>query len=165
MKKDTQEKIDNKVNIKKKILNIVNCLAIIAYLVVFYFIYIYYDLNIFELFFKISSFTLLIISIIVFEIAYKKDDESIGKNGIEILVVAIYSLLAKYLFKVFNINIQDYIKIGICFAILYYILKTVIIYTQENKKKLEELSDIKEIVKDKPIKKKSRRKNVNNQKD
>ena len=48
---------------------------------------------------------------------------------------------------------------GLCLFISYYIIKNILIYTKERKAELDKLSDIKEIVKDVPIKKETRRKN------
>ena len=41
--------------------------------------------------------------------------------------------------------------------LIYYGIKNIIIYTCERKKELDNLSDIKEIVKDEPIKKETKR--------
>ena len=41
------------------------------------------------------------------------------------------------------------------------LLKNAILYTKQNQDELENMSDIKEIVKDEPVKKISKRKNVN----
>jgi hypothetical protein len=48
---------------------------------------------------------------------------------------------------------------GTYIFLIYYGIKNIIIYTCERKKELDNLSDIKEIVKDEPIKKETKRKN------
>ena len=107
----------------------------------------------------ISSLFFLAISIIVMEIAFKKSDELTFLNGIEFLAMAIFILLTQHMTKLFNYSIQVYTLAGANFIGVYYILKSAILYTKEQKDKLNSLSDIKEIVKDEPIKKVSKRRN------
>ena len=165
MESCTPEKKDKNSKIIEKVLNIIYLILIILYFISLYLIQINYDSNFFIKYFKISSFVLLIVSLITFEIAYKKENTKIGIHGIETLVVSIFTLLIQYMTRVFYVGIQEYIKLCIGITIAYYILKIIIKYTNENKQKLDNLSDIKEIVKAKPIKKLTKRKNINNAKD
>ena len=107
----------------------------------------------------ISSLFFLGISIIIMEISFKKSDELIFTNGIEFLAMAVFILLTQHMAKLFNYSIQVYTLAGANFIGIYYILKSAILYTKEQQNKLNNLSDIKEIVKDEPIKKASKRKN------
>ncbi len=107
----------------------------------------------------ISSLFFLGISIVIMEISFKKSDELIFTNGIEFLAMAVFILLTQHMSKLFNYSIQVYTLAGANFIGIYYILKSAILYTKEQQNKLNNLSDIKEIVKDEPIKKASKRKN------
>ena len=107
----------------------------------------------------ISSLFFLGISIVIMEISFKKSDELIFANGIEFLAMAVFILLTQHMTKLFNYSIQVYTLAGANFIGIYYILKSAILYTKEQQNKLNNLSDIKEIVKDEPIKKASKRKN------
>ena len=107
----------------------------------------------------ISSLFFLGISIVIMEISFKKSDELIFTNGIEFLAMAVFILLTQHMTKLFNYSIQVYTLAGANFIGIYYILKSAILYTKEQQNKLNNLSDIKEIVKDEPIKKASKRKN------
>ena len=107
----------------------------------------------------ISSLFFLGISIVIMEISFKKSDELIFANGIEFLAMAVFILLTQHMSKLFNYSIQVYTLAGANFIGIYYILKSAILYTKEQQNKLNNLSDIKEIVKDEPIKKVSKRKN------
>ena len=107
----------------------------------------------------ISSLFFLGISIVIMEISFKKSDELIFTNGIEFLAMAVFILLTQHMTKLFNYSIQVYTLAGANFIGIYYILKSAILYTKEQQNKLNNLSDIKEIVKDEPIKKVSKRKN------
>lgn len=107
----------------------------------------------------ISSLFFLAISIVIMEVSFRKSNELTFINGIEFLVMAIFILLTQHMTKVFNYGIQVYTLVGANFIGIYYILKSAVLYTKEQQDKLKSLSDIKEIVKDEPIKKASKRKN------
>ena len=108
---------------------------------------------------NISSMIFLFISIMIIEISYKKEDDNILIYGLEFLVLAIFTLLIKHIPKLFECNTQTYILIGSYLFAIYYMLKSTILYTFEKQQELKKYSDIKEIVKDEPIKKASKRKN------
>ncbi len=107
----------------------------------------------------ISSLFFLAISIAIMEISFRKSDELTFINGIEFLAMAVFILLTQHMTKLFNYSIQVYTLAGANFIGIYYILKSAVLYTKEQQNKLKSLSDIKEIVKDEPIKKVSKRKN------
>ena len=106
-----------------------------------------------------SSMLFLVISIIMMEIAYRKNKELTFLNGLEFLSMAIFILLTQHMAKVLNCSIQVYTLAGANFLAVYYILKSAILYTKDQQNKLKDLSDIKDIVKDEPIKKAPKRKN------
>ena len=108
---------------------------------------------------NISSLVFLAISIIMIEISYKKESDSIAMYGIEFLALAIFTLLIKHMPKLFQCNTQTYILIGSYLFAIYYMLKTAVLYTKERQEELNKLSDIKEIVKNEPVKKATKRKN------
>lgn len=108
---------------------------------------------------NISSFAFLLISILMIEISYKKEDENIMVYGLEFLAVSIFTLLIKHMPKLFGCSTQTYVLIGSYLFAIYYMLKSTILYTRERQQELKNYSDIKEIVKDEPIKKATKRKN------
>lgn len=108
----------------------------------------------------ISSMSFLGISIILFEIGYRKEKTKVFINGIEILILAIFTLFIKHMPKVLNTEIIDYTKKGIYLYGAYYIIKSAAIYTKLKQDELQQLSDIKEIVKEEPRKKATKRKNI-----
>ena len=155
MENDSKEKN----NIVKKINDLVtgNVLNNLVYasMITIYFMFfnmyaVFTEATLFTQYIKISSFIFLLLSILIFEIAL---------NGIEFLVLSIFSLLIQYIPKVLKINENTYMVAGTYIFLIYYGIKNIIIYTCERKKELDNLSDIKEIVKDEPIKKETKRKN------
>lgn len=107
----------------------------------------------------ISSLVFLLIAIVMFEVGYRNKIAKIFINGAEFLVLAIATLLIKHIPKTLGYTIKQYTETITCAFIAYYILKSVIMYTKLKQDELKNLSDIKEIVKEEPIKKETKRKN------
>lgn len=110
---------------------------------------------------NIASMIFLTISIIIMESSYKKEDDHLIMFSLEYLGISIAVLFSKYIPKLLNCDIKNYIIISSIIIFIYYILKLVIKYTIEKQNELKNLSDIREIVEYKPIKKKTKRKNIN----
>ena len=108
---------------------------------------------------NISSIMFLILSIVMIEISYKKEDDTTMMYGLEFLALAIFTLLIKHMPKLLSCNTQTYILVGSYLFAIYYMLKSSILYTKEKQEELKKYSDIKEIVKEEPIKKVAKRKN------
>ena len=138
--------------------NIIITVIIVLYYILINLAYYRVDEKIIELGLKLASMIVLVLSIITIEIAYKKDKGKIAIYGIEILVIALHTLSIMHVVEKFKIDFTTYILISSCTFGIYYILKVMIIYTIEKRKYLKDLSDIKEIVKNKPTKKEATKK-------
>ena len=112
-----------------------------------------------EITLKSIAAVIMIISIIIFEIAYKKDNGTIAIIGIETLIIAIHTLLIIHIVNIANIGFDIYIKISIFLFSIYFLIKSMIIYTIEKKRYLNSLSDIKEIIVNEPTKKEAKKSN------
>lgn len=97
-----------------------------------------------EVIYKISSFIFLIFTIVLFEIAYKKDDGNICIHSIEMLILSITTLLTPYIF--INRPSTFTLIVGAYFT-AYYILKNLVIYKKAKNNYLRNTSDISQIVK------------------
>lgn len=171
--KDSKEKVKEEIksSIKEKYQNINNMvtgdvLANLAYssMIMLYFMFfnIQYEAVseiILTKFINISSIAFLSIAIITIEVAYRKDDNSTLLYGIEFLILAIFTLLIKHIPKLLECGTQTYILVGSYLFAIYYMLKSTIAYTKERQQELNQYIDIKEIVKEEPIKKVTQRKN------
>lgn len=134
---------------KKQILkNSIVAILIILYLLVTFITYSVIQDNIFSRPWQVITMILVITSIVFFEIAYKKDSGIIAINGIEVLVLAFFTLTMSYIKSRFNIDIKICIIICSIIFLVYFLLKTMIIYTSGRKKELKSYSDIAEIVKE-----------------
>ena len=155
MKKKEMEKLE-KLNEEKKLTKEVkekirkkafNNFLIAADIILFFIILVISARNIEEnitlIIYRISSVIFLILTLIVFETAYKKDDDELAIHGIEMLVVSIVTLLTPYIFikktKILTSFVGGY-------TAAYYILKNLIIYRKEKAKFLKEQSDIPQII-------------------
>lgn len=96
------------------------------------------------LIYKLASLILFVFTLVLFETAYKKDDNNVCVHGIELFFLSVTTLLMPYIFiektSVFTAIVGAYFT-------AYYILKNLVIYRTEKTKYLREVSDIAEIVK------------------
>lgn len=95
---------------------------------------------------KVFSLAILAISIILFEYAYGKDDDNTALYGIEMLFVAIMSLVLLYTCILHQDKFVAVANIVACIGVLYYLVKSISIYIREKLKWKKTISDVKEIV-------------------
>lgn len=145
--------------VKKLLTNLTFGLITIIYLIFISIEYVRLDSLVLIKYINASIMLFLVISIIMMEIAYRKREGLIFFNGLEFLATALFILLEQHMAKVLNCSVQVYTFAGSSLFAIYYILKSAILYTKSQQEKLKDLSDIKDIVKDEPIKKVSKRKN------
>lgn len=95
---------------------------------------------------RVFGIGILAITIFLFEYAYNKDSGKLALFGVETLVVAILTLIAMYVYILYKDKIL--IVTGMCtiIAILYYTIKSILIYVIERKNWKQGISDVKEIV-------------------
>lgn len=141
--------------------NVLIAIAIMSYFVALYLCYGKLETNIFERGLQLVTMILLAITIILFEVAYKRDNGMLAINGIEMLVLSCHALSIPYIIQVFGFDLRWYVTIsGYIFAI-YFVFKSIVIYTLGRKEYLKSLSDIPEIVKkEEPRKKEATKKKV-----
>lgn len=135
-------------NIKKEVFTNI----VVAAVIVTYFIFIVLgsigsvknvrviDLNIFSMIF-------LGIAIVLFEVAYRKDQGNIAIYGIESLVVAIFTLFLPYIIFELDETHKKYYLLASIYIAAYYILKSIYIATRTRVEYMNSISDVKEIVK------------------
>ena len=143
--KDIPKELDDKIN------NIVFKNMIIAIIIIIYTFFIVMGFRnispekyIVDL--MVFSILLLFLSIIIFEIAYKKDRGKLAINGIEVLILAVITFYLPYMYAYLN---KDYntivILLGIAYS-LYYVIKSVVNVKIEKRKYKKSLNDMKNII-------------------
>ncbi len=110
----------------------------------------YYNVNdsTFEECMKYFALGIIVVTVISFEISYRKNSVKFAFISIELLLCAILSLYIPYIY----IHTTDYLRYSImilpAILIVYYAIKSLIIFKQEQFQYRNNLSDVKEIVKD-----------------
>lgn len=152
LEKEIREKrklpIEEQNKINKKIFE--NLIIAVIVMLYFYFINLG-SLNISEKSFqtdlKVFSISSIVITIILFEVSYKKDNGNIAIHGIEMLFFSIVTLLSIYAKSFLSIQFNSIITtISLLFGI-YYVGKSIIIYLKMNNEYQRKNSDISDIVK------------------
>ena len=82
-------------------------------------------------------------------------------TAIELIVISMYSLSILHIIRKYNFEFKLYLTASSYICAIYYVLKSIIIYTQSKRKILLEASDVKEIVKkEEPVKKEATKKAI-----
>lgn len=163
MKEDSKEKKKvKKPNFKRDILiNMIYAVMMISYFIALNLVYLNCETNIFQIYIKISYMLFLIIGLITIELSYKKQNYKTAIHGVEYIILAIYILLIERITTAFGFNMKVYIGMSSYIFAIYYTFKSILIDTNERRKKLKQLSDIKDIVKEeKPSKKVAKKRKV-----
>jgi len=138
----------NKLN-SKVFKNIIIAIAIMIYLIFINIGSLNIETETFITDLKVFSIILISATVIIFEIAYKKDSGTLCVYGIETLVLSIITLVLPTIYTILNEKFGAIvISIAMLFAV-YYVGKSIIIYKKEKKNYLKSTSDINEIVKKK----------------
>jgi hypothetical protein len=160
MRKGTIQKIEEEINEKRKMpkevkeslrkeifTNIIICACLVAYFLFLFLGSVDKTKAVRVIDLKIFSTIYLATSIILFEIAYKKDSGKIAIHGIEILLVAIMTLFLPYIIFELDSKYQKiYYFVGEYIAV-YYVIKCICIAIIRKRKYSKDVSDIKEIIK------------------
>lgn len=122
-----------------------NCLAavgMVAYFVLLALAYKRMETDVFSLDLKVFSGIFLVTVIILFEVAYKKDSGKIAMHAIELLAVAIITLLLTHIYELANGQFETITLILAGSAIVYYCIKCLImVLMQMRKSKLQEVKE------------------------
>ncbi len=145
-KKKLPQEEENKINSK-----IFENMIIADILMTFFYLISLGSLNIetpiFMMDLKVFSIGLIVLTVIIFEISYKKENGNLCIHGIECLVVAIFMLFSTYLYTMYMKEFYMYVSIFAYIMAIYYAIKSIIIYRKMKKRYIDNLSDIDEIIK------------------
>ena len=156
------KKIDEEV-LKKMIKNLLKAIFIIFYFFIINIAHIIVEPELLTRAIQLLTLVFLFIGIALIEKSYKKDDGKIAIEGIEVLVLAAHLLTIEHVTTKFKFYYEAYILSSSYIFALYFVLKTLIIYTNWIKECDDKRSDIKEILKkEEPIKKEATKKKKEN---
>lgn len=152
MEKEIEEKRKITDDVKKKIDNEVFYNFLLAVVIMTYMFFInfgFLNLNIeaFKIYIKILTLIIASLTIFFFELSYRKDNLKYTLTGIELLVCATIVVYIPYIYMRTNKVIKQLVMLVPLYYGVYYSIKNYIIYKREVFKYQNNLSDVKEIVK------------------
>lgn len=161
MKKEVDEKY-----LKQIFSNVVRAIVIVFYFLILNVLYENIDNTYFGIGAKILTMVFLAISVIIFEIAYKRDNDDMALLGIEVLLLSIYTMTTDYIVKKYGFEFKKYTYAASYVYAIYFVFKSMFIYTKGRKKIVDSFSDVREIVKkDEPIVKEATKKEIKEETD
>lgn len=137
--------------------NLLKAIGIMGYFIVLNFAYT--RMNVDRLMNDIEVFSgiFLVLGLVFLERAYKQDSGKIAISGIELLCLSMHSLSINHVITFYQYDFRTYLVTSSYIFAIYYVLKSIVIYTKEKREYLKRLSDISEIVKEEPIKKEAKK--------
>ena len=140
---DLVGKLDNYIFI-----NLMISIALMIYMLAINFLYLNEPIQIFSTSVKLFAMLLIIIDVAIFEIGYRKDSIKIWIHGFELLVCSILVLSLQYVYLYANNIVKSIFMLLPVFYSIYYVVKIIVEHIIETKKYRNNLSDVKELVKD-----------------
>ena len=137
--------------LKKIFKNLILAIVVMVYFIACNILYTKLNLDNMELITKAISGAFLIASVILSEFAYKRDSGTLTITAIELLILATHAMFIHHVITIYQFDYQTYILTSSYLFAIYYVLKSIIIYTKARMKYVRSLSDISEIVKEEPI--------------
>ncbi len=143
MTQEVKEKLNQKIW-----LNLCLAIGIMLYFCIMDAIYLYVPSDISAIALKILAMVAILLTVIVFEVAYRKENGALGIAGIELLVFCVIGLYMPHIYAHSDQVIGRVFLLTPLFCALYYASKAVVIYIKTEKSYQNHLSDVKEIVKE-----------------
>lgn len=139
---------DYKKQIRNRILkNALIALIMIGYLISINILSMYIETRIYILGIKIICVVLAIVSVIYFELSYRKDNGYLFLHGAEFLVLATITLFSVYAYSLFYITYNNILLYILIVVIVYFVIKTIYTLRSMKQQYYASQNDIKEIVK------------------
>ena len=146
-KRKMTEEVKEKLQ-KRIVKNGLIAIGVMLYICAMDTVYLYVNQEIVLSILKTFSMMAILVTVGIFELAYRKDSGRIAIVGIELLV---FSVIILYLPKVYQNSELWICKILLLtpiFCAIYYMAKSIIIYFKTEKEYQNNLSDVKEILKE-----------------
>lgn len=145
-KRKLPEEIKAKLN-NYTFVNLVISIALMMYMIVINIIFLNEEVEFFSTSVKVFSICLAIIDVLVFEIGYRKDDLRLWIHGFELLSCSLLILSLQYVYLYADLAVRTLFMLLPLYYSIYYVAKVIIVHIIETKKYQNNLSDVKEIIK------------------
>lgn len=129
-------------------INLMISIALMIYMLAINVLYLNEPIQIFSTSIKIFAMLLIIIDVAIFEIGYRKDNIQIWIHGFELLICSILVLSLQYVYLYAHNILKNIFMLLPIFYSIYYVAKIIVEHIIETKKYRNNLSDVKELVKD-----------------
>lgn len=123
-------------------------IIIMLYFCVINFSYYNFENTVFEENMKYFALGIIVLTVIMFEISYRKNSVKLLIIGLELFSCAVLSLYIPYIFLHSTSAVRISVMILPAFLLVYYAIKSFIIFKRKQFEYRNNLSDIKELVKD-----------------
>ena len=97
---------------------------------------------------KAFAVAFILVTVLVFEIAYRRENSALGIVGIELLVFSVIMLYMPQILKNLNQGMAQIFALTPFFCAVYYLVKSMIDYVKTEENYQNNLSDVKEIVRE-----------------
>ena len=128
--------------------NLLISIAIMIYLIAINLLFINKETEFFTNCTKATAFILMLLDLVFFEIAYRKDNGVLAIHAIELLLVCLFALAIPYIFIYTNPIVRKTVMISPIYCSIYYLGKAIVIHIIEKNRYINNLSDVNEILKD-----------------
>ena len=126
---EKENEMKNKIN-KEIFSNIIIAIILLAYFFIIPIIYNRFLQNkIFE-YLEIPAIIFFVVGLYFLERSYKKDSGKIFLRGIEFVIISGHTLSIQYIVTKYNFDFQLYLTVSSYVFAIYYVLKSIIIYTK-----------------------------------
>lgn len=137
---------------KKKIINrilknTVIAIIVIVYLIALNVLSLHIDTANYILGIKVVCVLLAMVSVVYFELSYRKDNGYLFMHGVEFLILATITLFSVYAYSLFFITYNSILLYILVALIIYYLFKTILTLKNMKNEYYKSQNDIKEIVK------------------
>lgn len=139
---------DYKRQIRNRILkNTLIALIMIGYLIAINILSMHIETKLYILGIKVVCVVFAVISVIYFELSYRKDNGYLFLHGAEFLVLATITLFSVYAYSLFYITYNNILLYILIVVIVYFVIKTIYTLRSMKQQYYASQNDIKEIVK------------------
>ena len=137
---------------KKKILdrilkNTVIAVIAIVYLILLNVLSLHMETDSYIISIKVLSLVFAMISVIYFELCYRKDNGFLFMHGVEFLLLATITLFSAYAYYLFFVTYNSILLYILIAVVIYYVIKTILTLRNMKQEYYKSQNDIKEIVK------------------
>lgn len=129
-------------------LNCMLAIGIMLYLCTINIVYMFVPKDTAILALKIFAIVIILATVVMFEYSYRKDNGRFAIVGIELFIISTIVLYIPYIYENTQKLMCRIVVLAPVFCAVYYIVKSIIIYIKTEKQYQNNLSDVREIVKE-----------------